>query len=217
LPEGETLIVGTRAHQSEEGSELNAKIYDSDGVLVREFLLGDGIEDVQTSEEGAIWVSYFDEGVYGNFGWGEPGSPPPSASGLARFDGLGALQWHFKPPIDDQPIDDCYALNVANDVAWVYYYSSFPLVRIAGDEIEWWDTPVSGAHAVAIRGETAWLVGGYGNDRTRCVVCRFADRHLVEQERFTLTTTSGELSRAARIAARAQNIYALDGTTLYRA
>jgi hypothetical protein len=217
LPDGETLVVGSRAERTNEGHDLNAAVYSAEGVLVREFLLGDGIEDVQTSVDGVIWVSYFDEGVYGNYGWGEPDGPPPiGANGLTRFDRLGAIEWEFDPPAD-QAIDDCYALNVANGVAWAYYYSSFPLVRISGDEIETWTTPVGGARAVAIRGDTTWLVGGYGSDRTRCVVCRFGKGQLVEQERFTLTTASGELSRAARIAARGQSIYALDGTTLYRA
>jgi hypothetical protein len=34
-------------------------------MLKREFLLGDGIEDVQTDRKGHIWVAYFDEGVFG--------------------------------------------------------------------------------------------------------------------------------------------------------
>jgi len=86
-------------------------VYDEDGLLVREFLLGDGIQDVQATEDGKIWVSYFDEGVYGNFGWGNPGGPSPiGASGLIRFDRAGAIEWEFDPPANVEPIDDCYAL-----------------------------------------------------------------------------------------------------------
>ena len=218
LPDGETLVVGSRVRRSAEEQAANAAVYDADGALVREFVLGDGIEDVQTTEDGAIWVSYFDEGVYGNYGWGRPGGARPiGASGLARFDRFGELQWEFEPPSPDLAIDDCLALNVSGDVAWAYYYSSFPLVRIDGNEVEWWDVPVDGACAVAIREESAWLVGGYGNERMRCVVCRFADRQLVEHERFLLATPFGELPETARIAARGESIYALDGTTLYRA
>lgn len=108
LPGRETLVVGSRAARTDEGHDLNASVYAEDGALVRAFLLGDGIEDVQTTEEGAVWVSHFDEGVYGNYGWGNPGGPPPlGASGLARFDRTGAVEWEFEPPIGGEPIDDC--------------------------------------------------------------------------------------------------------------
>jgi hypothetical protein len=48
LPEGETLIVGARAYQSEP----NAAVYDSDGVLVREFLLGEGSKTSRRAKRG---------------------------------------------------------------------------------------------------------------------------------------------------------------------
>ncbi|MFI7578403.1 hypothetical protein [Micromonospora sp. NPDC049497] len=60
---------------------------------------------------GKLWVGYFDEGVYGNFGWGGPGPAPIGATGIARFTETLHPEWHF--PTDDlSPIDDCYALNV---------------------------------------------------------------------------------------------------------
>jgi len=217
LPGGETVVVGSRAARDEEGHERNASVYDEDGLLVREFLLGDGIQDVQATEDGKIWVSYFDEGVYGNFGWGDPGGPSPiGASGLIRFDRAGAIEWEFDPPANVEPIDDCYALNVSDGTAWAYYYASFTLARVHEETVTAWDTPVAGARAIAVRDDTVWLVGGYPADETRCVVCRFADDQIVEQRRFRLATHSGDVARDVPIAARGGSVYAISEGVLHR-
>ena len=143
LPDGEILLVGTRAERRPDGShDLNASVLGLDGMRRREFLLGDGIEDVQTTADGRIWVSYFDEGVFGNFGWGEPGGPAPiGSSGLVRWlsDRRSTGPQSSARPRRDA---DCYALNVASDAVWACYYTEFPLVRIAGDDsIASWTTP----------------------------------------------------------------------------
>ena len=43
--------------------ELNASRRDQSGQEVHAFHLGDGIEDIQVTQDEKIWVSYFDEGV----------------------------------------------------------------------------------------------------------------------------------------------------------
>lgn len=125
LPDGEILLVGTRAERRPDGShDLNASVLGPDGMRRREFLLGDGIEDVQTTADGRIWVSYFDEGVFGNFGWGEPGGPAPiGAPGLVRWLSDGTVDWSYEAPPGLEEIADCYALNVAGDAVWACYYT----------------------------------------------------------------------------------------------
>jgi hypothetical protein len=68
LPGGEILVVGCRCHYGKGNPEKNASVYGPDGKLRRQFVLGDGIHSVQATRGGTIWVSYFDEGVFGNFG-----------------------------------------------------------------------------------------------------------------------------------------------------
>ncbi len=87
-PDG-LLAVAGRSHWRPEGPEANAVVYDRDGRELRRFLLGDGINDVRTTPDGTIWVSYFDEGVFGNFGWGHPGPEPIGAPGLRAFSPTG--------------------------------------------------------------------------------------------------------------------------------
>jgi hypothetical protein len=86
LPSGRFLIVGSRSRWRADGPDRNAVIYDGDGHVVAQAVLGDGIEHAFAASDGHVWAGYFDEGVYGNFGWGHPGGDPPvGASGLARF------------------------------------------------------------------------------------------------------------------------------------
>ena len=76
LPGGEILVVASRCFRKSDGThEMNAKVYGADGKQNREFLLGDGINHVQTDAEGRIWVGYFDEAMRNELG----------AGGLVRF------------------------------------------------------------------------------------------------------------------------------------
>jgi hypothetical protein len=69
LPRGELLLVCCRSHyRAPRDFDKNGRVYGPDGELARELLLGDGIATVQTTDSGLIWTSFFDEGVFGNYG-----------------------------------------------------------------------------------------------------------------------------------------------------
>src|SRR5262249_21153055 len=85
LPGNRFLAVAARCRWRPEGPDRNALVYDPDGAVVAEYTYGDGIENVLTTPSGNAWVGYFDEGVYGNYGWGVPGPEPLGSCGLARF------------------------------------------------------------------------------------------------------------------------------------
>jgi hypothetical protein len=70
LPEGNWLLVRGRADNEQDG---DAHVYGSDGSWLRSFHAGDGIADVQATERGKVWVSYFDEGVFGDTALGQSG------------------------------------------------------------------------------------------------------------------------------------------------
>jgi len=220
LPNQELLVVGTRCERREDGSyDRNGRVFGPDGVLRREFLLGDGIQDVQTTRDGQIWVSYFDEGIFGNLGWGNPGGPEPVGSeGLVRFDANGDLNWGYKPPPLAGYIADCYALNVTDSATWAYYYTDFPLVRISPDDtIEAWHTPVAGARAVAVSDKRALFYGGYGNDRSRCVLCEFGLlRRVNEVAQVTLGLPDSVPLPTHRVVARGSMLHAMVGTAWYQ-
>ena len=156
LPDEELVVVGSRCRRFADGAyELNARVYGPDGVLRREFLLGDGIEHVQATSSGDTWVGYFDEGIYSNAGW----QSSVGHAGLYRFNSSGELQWGFQPPPGFGPIDECYALNVASEQeVWAYYYSDFPVVRNEDGHVQGWSTQVLGANALAVLGDRVLLV-----------------------------------------------------------
>ncbi|WP_202079117.1 hypothetical protein [Caldalkalibacillus salinus] len=139
LQEDKLLLVGARTrYYGNNKYDLNGKIVTLDGVDIIEILLGDGIENVQVSKKGKIWTSYFDEGVFGNYGW----NPPVGASGLVAWDEKGNKVFSN----NDADICDCYALNVVNDnQVWFYYYSDFNLGKIENNEVDFYNPNISGS------------------------------------------------------------------------
>ena len=158
------LVCGRSRYRGPGDFDKNGRLYTRSGKLVREILLGDGIQTVQATTAGAIWTSYFDEGVFGTFGWQQP----VGASGLVAWDAAGRKRYEFQPPAGLDTICDCYALNAASeDDVWLYYYTEFPLVRLHRKEVAGvWSVPVTGSHAFAVEDGYALFQGGYaGHDR----------------------------------------------------
>ena len=124
-------------------------IYDQCGHFIRSIDLGDGIQDIQTSPDGQIWVSYFDEGVYGD-GIGKYGA--------VCFDSHGNPQFKYGEFAEQRGlpfISDCYAMNVSGtgDV-WLNYYTDFPLVHLRDFALEKvWDEFGAMGKGFAVRDE----------------------------------------------------------------
>lgn len=218
LPGDEILVVGARCRRFQDGTtERNACVFGADGALRHAATFGDGINDVQTTSRGEIWVAYFDEGVFGNYGWstGE-GAAPIGASGLVRFDDRGARVWEYSPPEGIDTIADCYALNVSDEATWAYYYTEFPLVRIdAAGTVEAWRTEVSGARAFATDGHRVLFYGGYGEERGRCLLGRFAGEAIVGIVPCRLILPSGEPLGEERAVGRGPQLHVFAGTEWY--
>jgi hypothetical protein len=172
LPEG-VLLVGARcAWRADTGAEQNAVVYDPAGAAVRRMTLGDGISDVRAESSGRIWASYFDEGIFGNFGWSHPGPPCLGAHGLVCFDSMGRPTEHFEPEkAGTEPVADVYAINLAADGdVWMYPYMDFPIVRRLAGRYRVWPLGLGGARALAVDGDRALLLGDYERpDRVRVV------------------------------------------------
>lgn len=154
LPKDEILLVRGRAKSDQD---KNAHIYTIEGQPQRHFSIGDGVQDVQVAENGDIWVSYFDEGIYSGSALSE--------AGLSAFNSDGELCYQFSAE-KIKPIDDCYALNLcSSNEVWCYYYTSFPLVRVRDKkaEIITAQTPVSGAMAFAVNEQYTLYWGSYKN------------------------------------------------------
>ena len=171
MPGGKFLVAGARCRWRPGGPDRNAVLYDTDGQAVSEHVLGDGIAHVLADSTGQVWVGYFDEGIYGNYGWGRADSEEPvGAYGIVRFSPGLEPAWHYPKYTEVGPWDavsDCYALNVDDTCTWACYYSDFPVVRIHDGIVTGWHNDIKGASALAVAGSRVALFGGYGPDRDR--------------------------------------------------
>jgi hypothetical protein len=106
-------------------------VYNANGAVRFILDLGDASEDLQTTPDGRIWVSYFDEGVFGT-GIGQ--------QGLICFDGAGQHLFKYADFAEQEGLPmicDCYAINVdEGGVVWLNYYTDFPLVRLNGYKVD---------------------------------------------------------------------------------
>lgn len=147
------LLVCGRSRYENGNPEKNAAIYTQDGAIVRRFTLGDGIQDIAATPDGALWVSYFDEGIFGNYGWDEP----MGRSGLVKYDLHGNILWQQ----EEFDICDCYALNVENSQSvWFYYYMDFKLIHLRGSDSISYQIPVKGMQNFALC--EPWLIADNG-------------------------------------------------------
>lgn len=219
FPDGEVLVVAPRCQRFTDGAyEMNARMFDSNGV-VQEFSLGDGVQHVQIDKSGRIWVGYFDEGVFGNFGWGPlygAGPEPMGATGLVCYDRSGRVVWNFNPPTGLNSIADCYALNVASDNVWACYYTDFPIVRIDSQgNVDAWRTNLSGPRELAVSASSVLAFGGYGEKATDCVLLRIGiDRGDIIADVVLRVPDSVDL-RKAQVLGRGDRLYVLANDMLF--
>ena len=211
-PEGGLLIVGARARWVDGEGERNAWIVGDDGSFQHSFCAGDGIQNVQATASGRVWVGYFDEGVFGNFGWGRDGAPSPlGQAGLVCWTSSGERGFAFDPPEGFGPIDDCYAMSVRGEEVWICYYSDFPVVRIGEDfEVDGWSCGVGGAHTIAANSGRVALVGGYRGLHDRIVFIETQPGDTSEPSVYRLAMPDGtELASSARCVARGRYVNVL--------
>lgn len=211
----ELLLVCARSHYRGPGDfERNGRVYTRDGRFSREILLGDGVKSVQATAGGVVWAGYFDEGVFGNYGWDQP----VGAAGLVAWDGQGNKLYEYQPADGLDPVCDCYALNVESDEAtWLYYYTDFPLVRVHRRGVAAaWRMPLGGSDAFAVSAGHALFRGGY-RDRDTYQLFRLgpggeptslAKLHLLDE-------TGGRLV-AEWVVGRGDSIHLVNGGRVYR-
>jgi len=209
------LLVCSRSYyRSQDDFDKNGRVYARDGTFIREILLGDGIGRVQTTSDGVIWTGYFDEGVFGNYGW----KSPVGASGLIAWDSAGNKLYDFKPPGPGLDICDCYALNVATERdVWCYYYTAFPLVHLHDRKAEsFWRIPLGGSHAFAISGRHALFRGGYKDRDTYQLFLLGKNGNAELIAKMGLRNNDGNEPIANWVVARADNIHFVSNGFLYR-
>ena len=221
MPGGQFLVAGARCRWRRDGPDRNGVLYDADGQVVAERVLGDGIGHVLAASDGQVWVGYFDEGIYGNYGWGQPGADEPvGASGIVQFSpGLEPV-WRYPRYTEIGPwdaISDCYALNVDERCVWTCYDSDFPVVRIRDDAVAGWHNDITGASALAVAGSRVALFGGYGPDHDRLAVAELGAGRAQPAGQYRVVLPGGEpLSAGIQVIGRGSRLHFLTGASWYQ-
>ena len=219
FPDGRVLLVGPRC------SWRGPDDYDHNGSVIlpgefqsHNFLLGDGISGCMIDTRGQIWVSYFDEGIFGNNGWGNPGPRPVGQPGLACFDDSGNILWTFEDSGSMGRIDDVYALNVAGDNAFFYFYSDFLLGRAnRQQEVKFYQPQLSGCKWFAINNQQAVFSGAYGDPVHQAFrLPRDKDGTLGKSEKILLKLPDCQLPSNSTIFARDDSIHFCNEVGWYR-
>lgn len=149
------VIVNPRAELNED----NVFIFDLSGTILGSFNCGDGIQDLEVSKEG-IWISYFDEGVFGT---------GISTEGLVLVDFTGNVIFRFHSDLLNRPsIDDCYAIcKGKGNSLWLFPYMEFPLVQVFPEKIvKSYKVPkkLHGSIAICVRGKYSYFYNSYNSD-----------------------------------------------------
>jgi hypothetical protein len=221
MPGGRFLVAAARCRWRPDGPDCNAVLYDTDGQVVSEHVLGDGIAHVLADSTGQIWAGYFDEGIYGNYGWGRADSEEPiGAYGIVRFSPDLEPTWHYPKYTEVGPWDavsDCYALNVDDTSAWACYYSDFPVVRIRDGAVTGWHNGIRGASALAVAGSRVALFGGYGPDCDRLALVELdADRARPAAEYRAMLPDGEPLAPGVQVIGRGSRLHFLTGNDWYQ-
>jgi hypothetical protein len=216
MPNG-ILLVGSRCRWSPQGAELNGVVADRSGHIVQEMTLGDGIEDVRVTPSGTIWISYFDEGVCGNFGWGNPGPEPIGRSGLVAFTPQGDIWFSYNPSAaHTDEVTDVYAMNVASTgEVWGYFYTDFPIVRIINGGYTKWDCGVEGAKGIAVASDRVLLVGDYDSPALARVLRLGTDGIATSIEELSVVDDSGKPIRAEKMYGTGRDLYLFKGPRVW--
>jgi hypothetical protein len=152
------LLACARSHYYKDGSyDKNGRVFNKQGAFIRDLLLGDGIQNLQVSSQNTIWTSYFDEGVFGNYGW----TNPVGSVGLRAWDFNGNEIYKYNND-GNHFISDCYALNVIDDNnVWFYFYTDFELARKQNDSISFYKPDISGSDGFIVYDKYVLFRGGY--------------------------------------------------------
>ncbi|WP_226666240.1 TetR family transcriptional regulator [Metabacillus litoralis] len=143
-----------------DGETDNLYIFNTDGTLRNSFHCGDGIEDIVVSNDG-IWISYFDEGVFGE---------GISTEGLVLFSYEGTPIFKYHSDLSGRPfIVDCYAICKGDSSSiWLFPYTDFPLLQVnsINKTIHSFKTPkiLHGSNSLCVRGKYAYFHDRYNSN-----------------------------------------------------
>jgi hypothetical protein len=207
--DGGCILVGARSSwRSENDFDLNGALIEAGAKTEKRVCFGDGIEDIGIDGTDRIWISYFDEGVFGNFGWSHPGPTGLGAGGINCFDRTGELLWQHNREDGTEYIDDCYAMNVSPRGVWFFFYSAFKVARVTEDfSVEYFDTPINGSHSFVTDGRRFVFSSQYSEPATTFHATSLYKGKLVHRRKLSLSLPAGINADQIKMTARGDKLH----------
>ncbi|MEU6763048.1 hypothetical protein ABZ916_11050 [Streptomyces sp. NPDC046853] len=196
LPDGGFVVADARSRRSEQ----HVQVFDALGRESWAFRVGDAVEDMLADRAGQLWVGYFDEGVFGDDDLSHPG--------LRRWSAGGEPLWAYEAAQGASEIWDCYALNVAEEGAWVCAYGDFTLLEVRPDgSVRQRANGTKGATALAVHQGRVTFLGGYRDDRDRLVDAALHHREVRPYASGRLVGPDGAPLGRRRTVSRGPRVY----------
>lgn len=206
LPDGRVLLASARCRSV---NHMNGLIYDPKSKKTVCFCAGDGIQNMFADNLGRIWISFFDEGIFGE--------TKISASGAVCLNDQGDILWRYKESQGFSSISDCYAMNVCETEAYIYFYTDFPLCKISQKfALEYWETTLSGCHTIAIGENSALFSGEYDDPVSRFYFVQKTNQKLGTAKSVTIVLPDGSPIDEGKILARGPMLHFFNKTGWFR-
>ena len=221
MPGDRFLVAGARCRWHRDGPDPNAVLYDEHGHVISRHVLGDGIAHLLAASTGEVWAGYFDEGIFGNYGWGRADTDEPiGACGIVQFSDRLEPAWRFPHYTTIGPWDaicDCSALNVEDERTWACYYADFPVVCIRDGTVTGWNNDTGSASALAATGSRAALFGAYSTGHHRLALAELDGGHARLAGQYRVVLPGGQpLPGNIQVTGRGPRLDLIAGHNWYR-
>lgn len=208
--DGGCVLAGARSSwRSQNDFDLNGALIKHRTKVAKRLCFGDGIGGLGVDRTDRIWISHFDEGVFGNFGWSQQGPIGLGAGGINCFDRSGELLWQHNREGTDEHIDDCYAMNVSSFGVWFYFYCEFKVAKVTEDfSVEYFETPIRGSDSFITDGHRFVFSSQYNEPATTFHATNFHNGKLVHRHKLALSLPDGITADQIKMTARGDKLHA---------
>lgn len=199
------LLCSARSYNHGDGNiEQNARVFGRDGSLIREFCLGDGIGNISVTEDNHIWCGYFDEGIFGNYGW----DIPLGSAGLVKWDSEGRKLWGHQES-EGLFLFDCSDFTVDRGRVAISYHTGEHIGITENGRTSHYSSEVTTSLMLLDNERISFI---HGN---RLIHSERSGRSYVRRGETALLKQDGNPLYPHRPATRGSKLLMLDGSDLY--
>ncbi len=215
LSDGSFVLVNAHAQWKSSGEyDLNGLIYDRATGEKKRFFAGDGIQDIGVDGHDRIWVSYFEWGVDGVFGFRGAGADFKiqegphliGREGLNCFDHSGELIWQHDQK--EMYVGDCTALNVSREAAHFVFSPDLYLGGVSsGFESDYRRINLTNSSCFAISPERAFFIRGAGRSLGTAYLMSFEPSNASSLVKCQLVLSNGNVVKSGRAVGRGASLH----------